>query len=29
MIYVYTDDLITQDIDIGEVEYPSRQEVEI
>jgi hypothetical protein len=28
MIYVYTDDLITQEIDIGEVEYPPRQEVE-
>jgi hypothetical protein len=29
MIYVYTDDLITQEIDIGEVEYPSRQSVEV
>jgi|GEM_PF-4425242 len=28
MIYVYTDDLIRQEIDIGEVEYPSRQGVE-
>ena len=28
MIYVYTDDLITQEIDIGQVEYPSRHEVE-
>jgi len=28
MIYVYADDLIRQEIDIGEVEYPSRQEVE-
>jgi hypothetical protein len=28
MMYVYTDDLITQEIDIGEVEYPPRKEVE-
>jgi len=28
MIFVYTDGLIRQEIDIGEVEYPSRQEVE-
>jgi len=29
MMYVYTDDLITQEIDIGQVEYPSRQRVEV
>jgi hypothetical protein len=29
MIFVYTDGLIRQDIDIGEIEYPSRQSVEI
>jgi hypothetical protein len=29
MIYVYTDGLTRQEIDIGEVEYPSRQEVEV
>jgi hypothetical protein len=28
MMYVYTDDLITQEIDIGEVEYPPRKRVE-
>ena len=28
MIYVYRDGLIRQEIDIGEVEYPPRQEVE-
>ena len=27
-LYFYTDDLITQEIDIGEVEHPPRQEVE-
>jgi len=28
MIFVYTDGLIRQEIDIGEIEYPPRKRVE-